>query len=197
MANEYLIKQLLKVIQKIAFELISSKFSVPQGGATTRVITQALERLEAKQGSQLSRERIIDYVVCSLYVFRERGTAWKINQAFGPKSVDRFDTNRGRRYYEDRWLSEANLSRGILLAMIIDRSDHPQARYIYMPMEEETKGRMLNSESGFLICQTSTLGWSPCSICCMECNNAERCKIETQKKFPEIFRLRTEHGIKK
>ena len=186
----------MKIFAKIATNLINPSFRFSQGGATIRVISQALERLESKQGS-LSRERIVDYLICSAYVFKDRGPSWKINQVFGPKSIERFNSDKGRRYYEDRWLATANMTRASLLDLIVDKSSHPQAQYIYMPMEESTKMRMLNQQSGYVICQSSTLGWSPESASCEQCKFIEQCKIETQRKFPEIFRLRIEYGSKK
>lgn len=195
MATEYLIKQTIKIFTRIAINLINPGFRFPNGGAATHIVTQALERLEKKCGG-LSRERIVDYCVTSAYIFKDRGTEWKINQVFGPKSTQRFDTDKGRRYYEDRWLTSANITRADLLSLIEDKSQHPQAKYIYLPMEESTKRRLLNHEAGFLICQSSTLGWSPESECCSECKFTEECKIETNRKFPEIYRLRLENGIK-
>lgn len=195
MVTEYLIKQTMKVFTRIAINLINPSFRFSNGGATIRTITQALEGLERKCGG-LSRERIVDYCVSSAYIFKDRGTEWKINQVFGPKSIQRFDSDKGRRYYEDRWLASANITRADLMSLIEDRSQHPQAKYIYLPMEESTKRRLLNHEAGFLICQSSTLGWSPESECCSKCKFTEECKIETNRKFPEIYRLRLENGVK-
>lgn len=179
----------------IAIKLINPRFKFPQGGASTRLILNALTKLEKKENG-LSRERIVDYVVCSAYPFKDRDDAWKVNQVFGPKSLERFNTDKGRRYYEDNWLKTAGLTRANLLKLIEDRSEHPQAKYVYMPMEEPTKKRMLNTEVGYTICQASTLGWSPLSPSCQECNYTHKCQIETQQKFPEIYRLRMENGIK-
>lgn len=196
MVSEYLVKQTMKIFTEIVNKLINPSFKFSQGGATMRVVTSALERLEEKCGG-LSRERIVDYCVTSAYIFKERGAAWKINQVFGPKSIERFDSDKGRRYWEDRWLASVNLTRAHLLSYIVDRSNHPQAQYIYLPMEESTKQRMLNQNAGYLICQSSTLGWSPESMSCSQCKFVNKCQIETQRKFPEIYRLRIENGGKK
>ena len=186
----------MEVFTRIVKNLINPSFRFSQGGAPTRIVTQALERLSNKYGG-LSRSRIVDYCISSAYTYKDRGTAWTINQAFGPKSVDKFSTSKGLKYYEDRWLAQANITRDELMSIIMDRSEHPLAKYIYLPMEEGTKRRMLNHPSGFLICQQSTLGWSPESECCCSCKFAEECQIETQNKFPEIYRLRMENGRKK
>ena len=195
MANEYLVKQTMRIFTQIAVNLINPGFRFSNGGASIRVVTQALERLEQKCGG-LSRERIVDYCVSSAYAFKNRGSEWKINQVFGPKSIQRFGTDKGLRYYENRWLATANVTREDLISLIADRSERPQARYIYLPMEEPTKRRMLNHDAGYLICQSSTLGWSPESECCCMCKFSEECKIETSRKYPEIYRLRLENGIK-
>lgn len=195
MVNEYLVKQTMKIFTQIASSLINPDFRFSNGGAAIRIVTQALERL-AKKYDGLSRERIVDYCVASAFNFKNRGKEWTINQAFGPKSIERFNTDKGLRYYEDRWLKSANITRADLVAMIADKSEHPQAKYIYLPMEEATKQRMLNHEAGYLICQSSTLGWSPESESCKACKFVEKCKTETSKKYPEIYRLRLENGIK-
>ena len=195
MVNEYVVKQTSKIFTRIATSLINPDFRFPNGGAAIRVVTQALEGLEKKCGG-LSRRRIVDYCVSSAYVFKDRGSEWTIKQALGSKSIKRFGTDKGLRYYEDQWLSNANITREDLISLIEDRSQHPQAKYIYLPMEEPTKRRGLNTEAGYILCQTSTLGWSPESECCVQCNYAEKCKIETSKKYPEIYRLRIENGIK-
>jgi hypothetical protein len=183
------------MFHEIASKLIHPGYKLPQGGEPTRVIRTALQRLEKQYGA-LTGQRIVDYVICSAHAFKDRGSNWKLNQVFGPKSMERFNTDKGRVYYENKWLSGVDLSRNDLLAMIVDRSEHPKAKYVLVPSEEGTKMRLLNREVGFVICQTSTLGWSPLSEACSQCNFIEKCKVETQKKFPEIYRLRTEYVSK-
>lgn len=195
MANEYLVKQTLRMFYEIVTKLINPEYRLPQGGEPTRIVRTALQRLEKKFGS-LTCQRVVDYVVCSAHAFKNRGADWKLNQVFGPKSLERFNSDKGRVYYEDRWLKSENLTRAGLLDFIIDRSEHPKAKYIYIPSEEGTKMRLLNRDVGFVICQTSTLGWSPVSETCARCKFIEKCKQETQKKYPEIYRLRIEYGSK-
>lgn len=192
MVSEYLVKQTLKMFYEIASKLIYPGYRLPQGGEPTRVMRTALQRLEKKYGS-LTAQRVVDYIVCSAYAFKDRGSSWKLNQVFGPKSIERFNTDKGRVYYENKWLESQDLNRSTLLGLIVDRSEHPKAKYIFIPSEERTKLRLLNRQVGFVICQTSTLGWSPLSEACSECDFVEKCKQETQKKYPEIFRLRIEY----
>lgn len=147
-----------------------------------------------KQYGHVTQERLVDYCICNIYAFRQRDT-WNIKSIFGRAGIERLvNAKRGSKYYEDQWLSDMGLSRGKLILMISDKSVHPQAKYIYMASEEPTKIRMLNTETGYVICQTATLGWSPISETCSLCNYAEQCKIVTQKKFPELYRLRLEYG---
>lgn len=195
MASEYLDRQTMRMFCEIVTKLIQPDYRLSKGGEATRTVRTALQRLEKKFGS-LTAQRIVDYVVCSAYAFKNRGSDWKLNQVFGPKSLERFNSDKGRVYYENEWLRSKGLSRGCLLDMIVDRSEHPKAKYIFVPSEEGTKARLLNREVGFVICQTSTLGWSPLSDSCSECRFIEKCKQETQKKYPEIFRLRIEYGNK-
>ena len=193
MVNEFLIKQTIKVFTTIVRALISPTFKSSEGGATIRTVRQSLERLEKKQGS-LSRERIVDYFICSLYAFKNRGNEWTMSSVLGPKSLERYlKCGKENRYYEDRWLASENLTRDSLLGLIADKSSHPQAQYVYMPMEESTKSRLFNTEAGYIVCQSSTLGWSPESASCRQCKFVEKCKIETKRKYPEIFRLRIEY----
>lgn len=193
MEKEYLVKQTLRMFNEIVNKLIRPGYRLPKGGEPKRIMLAAFQRLEKKYGA-LTCPRIVDYVVCAAHAFRDRGDNWKLNQVFGPKSMERYNSDKGRVYYEDRWLKSENLTRAALMDMIIDRSVHPKAKYIFIPSEEGTKLRLLNALAGFAICQTSTLGWSPLSEACTQCNFIKQCKDETQKKYPEIYRLRTEYG---
>lgn len=195
MVNEYVVRQTMRIFTQIVVSLINPAFRFSKGGASVRVVTGALERLAQKCGG-LSRERIVDYCVSSAYTFRNRGTEWKINQAFGKTSTKKFGTDKGLRYYENKWLGSAGITREDLICLIEDKSKHPQAKFVYLPMEEPTKKRMLNREAGFIICQTSTLGWSPESESCAICKFVEECKKETSRKYPEIYRLRLEYDVK-
>ena len=193
MASENQIKQTITVFTEIQRRLVNPTFKFSQGGATIRTLSNFLDLL-AKEFGSVTKERLVDFCICTAYAFRER-TNWTIKQAFGPAAIKRLkDKKRGTKFYEDAWLSSAQLSRQYLTNLIIDRSEHPQAKYIYVHSEEATKKRLLNQEVGYLICQSSTLGWSPVSETCKQCNFIESCKQETQRKFPELYRIRIEYG---
>lgn len=183
------------VFSAIAVKLMKPTFKFSGGGATTRTLNSFLDLMEKEFGSVTS-ERLVDFCVCAAYAFRNR-PQWTINQVFGKSSIKRLkERTKGGKYYEDQWLSSVSLNRVDLVAMIADKSVHPQAKFIYIASEEPTKRRMLNTAVGYLICQTSTLGWSPLSESCSKCNLAEDCKQELQKRFPELYRIRIEHGNK-
>lgn len=193
MARENLIKQTITIFTEIQRRLVDPTFKFSQGGATFKTLSNFLKNMEKEFGC-VTKERMVDACVRCAYIFRESPNR-SIKQIFGPASVKRIkDTKREIIFYENRWLESAQLNRGLLINMIADRSEHPQAKYIYVHSEEATKTRMLNQEVGYLLCQTSTLGWSPISEACQQCSFTERCKKETQIKFPELFRIRIEYA---
>lgn len=193
MASENLIKQTVTVFTEIQRRLVDPTFKFSQGGATIRTLSNFLDLFEKEFGS-VTKERLVDFCICTAYAYRDR-ERWTIKQAFGPSSIKRLkESKQGKAYYENSWLSSAQLSREYLVNLIIDRREHPQAKYIYVHSEEASKKRLLNQEVGYLLCQTSTLGWSPVSDACKQCNYTEKCKKATQSKFPELYRIRVEYG---
>jgi hypothetical protein len=61
-----------------------------------------------------------------------------------------------------------------------------------MPSDELVKRRFHNTENGFVLCSSKTMGWSPGSKACQECNYVEKCKTVTGRRYPELLRLREE-----
>lgn len=186
-----MIKQTIKVFQEIVTRLINPNFVVSSGGKSVRIVTKALNALEQKFGT-LTAERIADYCVSSAYVFKQRQT-FTICQALGAKSIERFNSDKGLRYYEDKWLAEANIVRNDLVRLIVDKQSHPLSKFVYPLYEETTKRRVLNQEPGYYVCQVLTLGWTPFSSACSQCKYADKCQAETSKKHPELYRLRIEY----
>ena len=79
---------------------------------------------------------------------KEYLSRWRMSHSFGTKARERFDgTTRGKRYWEERWLSAAGLSRAEVARMIEDRRQHPLYRFIFPEYEEATKRRMLSTEA--------------------------------------------------
>lgn len=196
MENEKLIiKKISTVFTAIINKLVDPTFKISKGGATTRTLKNFLARFE-KEFGDVTCERLVDFCVCSAYNFRKR-TPINIQQIFGPQSILRLkEQSRGNIFYQNEWLKTAGLSRTSLLGLIQSKKEHPQAKFIYIHSEESTKKRQLNQRIGYLICQTSTLGWSPLSEACQQCIFIADCKKETDKKYPEIYRLRIENGHK-
>ena len=193
MENEKWIKNTIKVFSEIEKKLVDSSFRFSQGGSTARVLSKFIGLFEKEFGA-ITKERMVDFCICTAHAYRSRET-WTINQAFGPSSIKRLkESKRGARYYEDQWLEGGGLSRDALIQLIADRSEHPLAKYIFQESEEQTKMRLLNRPVGFVICQQSTLGWSPLSAACGGCKFIEQCKQETGKKYPELYRIRVEYG---
>lgn len=192
MVNDKLIKQTVIVYAAIEKKLVDPTFKISGGGATTRIITASLKRLEEEFGA-ISSERLVDYCISTAYFHRDKKKT--LNHIFGPKSIERMkEHKRGIIFYQDEWLESGGLSRASLVALIKDRQKHPHDKYIYVAFEEPTKLRHINQKVGYYVCQASTLGWSPLSDACSSCVFVENCKKETERKYPEIYRLRIENG---
>lgn len=189
------IRNTIIVYTEIERKMVDPSFKFSQGGSTIRTINNFLERFSHDVCiDNITAERLVDFCICTAHAYKDRRD-WTVKQVFGPASIKRLvDSKRGARYYEDTWLKSGGLSRDGLVKMIADRSEHPLSKYIFMQSEEATKLRYLNSEVGYVICQTSTLGWSPVSEACMECTSADSCKRETAGKYPELYRIRVEYG---
>lgn len=193
MEKEKLTKQTAAVFTEIIKKLVNPTYKFPKGGAATRTIHTFLDRIEEEFGA-VTCERLVDVCITGAYTFRERSD-WTLKQVFGPSTIKRVkEQKRGQIFYQNQWLETGGLSRDALLALIKDRKEHPQAKYIYIQAEEATKIRQLNRKTGFLICQLSTLGWSPMSDACNQCQFVADCQKETERKYPEIYRLRIENG---
>lgn len=193
MGNERWIKDIMVVFTKIERSTGNKKFKFPQGGSAIRMLDNFLQMLEDEYGC-ITEGRIVDVCICTAHAFRDRKDRM-VKQMFGPASIKRMkESKRGARFYEDRWLSEHGLERATLIKMISDRSEHPQAKFIFMLSEEGTKTRFLNQEIGYALCQTATLGWSPISEACSNCIFTDSCKKATDTKYPELYRIRVEYG---
>lgn len=197
MANSKQINKIRTVYTAINKRLVSPSWKFPQGGLATKCLNDFLEEFIKKCGGSLNDERLVDYCVCQAHFYRDfnaSGKAWVPAHSFGSNAIKRYEkAAKGKRYYEDKWLQSKSLTRKDLYSLIISKKQHPQAKYIYMPSEEITKDRFINTDNGFFLCQTSTLGWSPASASCQHCQYCENCKKETSRKFPELYRIRVEY----
>lgn len=171
-------------------------FTFPGGGLSERTISACLITLQKLYG-EVGSERLVDYCVCQGYAMSGYSAnyqnQWKITHSFGNKAIVRFTkSNAGRRYYEDCWLKEHGLSRNVLLACIVDRSEHPYHRFIYPEYEDHTKHRLLSTEAGYTVCALSTLLWTPFSPVCRVCKLTNACQERTKEILPELYRIRCE-----
>lgn len=182
--------------------MIAPSFSFPKGGIAGRTVSSCLDSLEAFSKGELSPERIIDFCICQVYAISGFNTdylrKWNASHSFGGKAQQRFERNNSKKkYYEDIWLSKKGLSRADLLEFVRERRCHPLAKFIFPEYEEGTKSRLHNTEAGFLICQISTLMYTPFSPSCQTCVCAEICKRITESKYQELYRIRNEEYNKK
>lgn len=183
-------KQFSDIFTTIAKALISPSFQITEGGANIRLVEKFFTTLDKRYGD-VSPERLVDICVSILYAVRDR--PFRLNNVLTEKMLLKIEEHRrGIRFYQDEWLSDANLTRAKLVELIQAKDVHPQTQYIYMEAEEPTKSRYLNLFVGFVICQTATLGWAPQSPSCNRCHYSLRCKKETERKYPELYRIRVE-----
>lgn len=191
------IKYSIRVFTFLMKKTLAPSFEFPGGGIALRTLTTCLDSLKASCKSDLSAERINDYCICQVYAISRFDTGylskWKVSHSFGKKAIERFfSSTKTKKYYEDKWLKGAGLSRSSLLIEFRDKSEHPLMKFIFPDYEENTKRRMHSSQVGFYICQVSTLLWTPFSPSCQTCKNESRCKEVCSKKYAELYRLRLE-----
>lgn len=188
-------KQIKAVYTEIARRLVDREFSFPEGGKANRSLLQFITEFAEQCGGIISSERIVDYCVFQLHKNRLSPYQRKLAlSAFGHVAQQKYlsMSSPQKRYMEDQWLSGANITRQQLIKLICVNREHPLAKYIYMPSEEPTKRRCHNTEIGYMFCQRSTLGYSPFSEACGNCNFVDACKKATAEKFPELYRIRLE-----
>lgn len=175
---------------------VAASFTFPGGGAALRTVGGCVKALEKNHGA-LERERIADFCICQVYALSRFGkeylSRWRVSHSFGTKAQERFaGTTKGKRYWEDRWLTAAGLNRGDVVRWIEDRRQHPLYRFIYPEYEEATKRRMLSTQVGYYICGASTLLWTPFSPACRACGLAGACRKRTEMLYGELYRIRIE-----
>lgn len=176
---------------------VDETFRFPGGGIARRAVDSCMVALAG--GAEFpSREKVVDFCICQVYALtfdKKMLRGWTPAHSFGKKALERFARNtRTHRYWEDRWLKEHGLSRGELLHDVRNRSQHPLAKFLYPEYEDATKRRRIGTEAGLYVCSLSTLLWTPLSPVCQECAMAEKCREMTRERYPELFRLRVEHG---
>ena len=193
--EERLAKKIKTVYAEITKRLVDPTFTFPEGGKADRQLFQFIAEFTKICGGEFNTSRLVDY--CVFQTHKNRNAAFQRNlapKAFGATAIQKYlsMSSKQKSYMEDQWLSEAQLTRAYLNSLICKKGEHPQKKYIYMPSEEGTKKRCVNTDIGFVICSTSTLMWSPFSPTCQQCKNANMCQKETANKYPELYRIRLE-----
>lgn len=189
-----LAKQIKTVYTEIVKRLIDPSFVFPEGGKVNRQLSKFIVDFSKLCGGEFNTSRLVDY--CVFQCHKNRNAQYQRTLApntFGSTALQKYlsMSSKSKSFVEDQWLSEVELTRAYLNSLIC-KKEHPQAKYIYMPSEEGTKKRSINTEVGFVICSMSTLMWSPFSPACQSCINVDRCKQETALKYPELYRIRIE-----
>lgn len=198
--EERLKKQIKTIYTEIVRRLIDPAFDFPKGGKVERQLSQFIEKFTELCGGEMNESRLVDY--CVFQAHKNRQSPYQRTLApnvFGATAFKKYQSlsSRQKKFVEDRWLSEKGLTRTHLCSLVCNRREHPQAKYIYMEAEERTKKRFHGTEMGFAICSASTLMWSPFSEACQQCENTERCKAETESRYPELYRIRLEEYDKR
>lgn len=191
------IRNVKTVYTEIMKRIFDAEFSFPNGGQMDGRISKVIKNMTKMYG-QCNENRIVDYCVFQLYRCRDSEYTKSLTLGmFGDTAFSKFERfGVKKRNSENQWLAEVGLSRDYLCSLI-KKKEHPFAKFVYMPSEEMTKMRKINTDVGFFICAISTLMWSPYSKACSICSNAERCKKETEKRYPELYRIRIEKYGKK
>jgi len=182
---------------------IDDKFRLPGGGQAEAYIGRGLDLLEKSFPLGMSDNRIADYIVYQLYRYADNiagvaATHFQYTWCFSENAVKKFHNqyfgagNPKIDYYIDKWLKDLGFDRDEVTAFITGPKPNKWRKYIEMPSEEMIKRRFHNTKNGLMLCSSSTMGWSPGSRACQECNYTKECKMTTGHRYPELLRLRTE-----
>lgn len=196
------------MIETLIRRTIDPKWKCSYGGMAALQLQNGLESLPGVFSvPEISDERVIDYIVYQIYRNRQMIVEgrWKLAWLFSQMSLDKYkkqfiseNGKSGMNYYINQWLDEFELSRSMLTAMIEKPKPNPLKKLVYMESEEPIKKRFAGTESGLALCHQATTGWSPFSETCSQCVNRTECEMITEKKFPELVRIRKEtYGSKK
>ena len=192
------IKIFVRIINKI-----DPKFRLPGGGQPELYIANGLAGLEKMFPMGMSDQRIADYIVYQLYRYADNiagiaPTHFQYSWCFSENALAKyknqyFGTGNPRiDYYIDQWLKELGIQRHQVVEYISGPKPNKWRKYVEMPSDELVKRRFHNTENGFVLCSSKTMGWSPGSKACQECNYVDKCKTVTGRRYPELLRLREE-----
>ena len=182
---------------------IDRKWKFPGGDVVVNYVTAGLKRLEDSFPMGMSDQRITDYMVYQLYRYADNisgvaPTHFQYSWCFSENALAKyrnqyFGTGNPRiDYYIDQWLDGLNITRQEITDFISGPKPNKWRKYIEMPSDEAVKRRFFNTRNGLILCSSKTMGWSPGSRACHECDFVEECKKITERRYPELLRLRLE-----
>jgi len=193
------IEKIKKAFTRLA-KVVDPLWAMPGGGQPTIFVYHGLDYMKRQYfPNGLADDRIIDFLIYQVYRYRE-SQRLDYRWCFSQQAVDKYyaqfcggGKGRGMTYYINLWLQENQVTRNQLVEMIADSKENPFLQYLYLHSEEICKQRFLNTEVGYMMCQNNTTGWSPLSETCKQCKFTEQCTNDSERKYPEIIRLRKEH----
>ena len=192
--NVLVIRAITALIRKI-----DPKFTFPTPMYYQNGVKFGLEKLNELFGSEMSDMRITDYLTYQVYRNRKAIAEykWMVQWLFSDSYIERYkqqfmssEGKAGMRYYIDQWLSEFGIDREII-AKSLSNKQSPAKDYKESDYEEPIKQRFHNTEAGYILCMQTT-GWNPLSPSCVSCIYADKCKEQTEKRFPELYKVRTQ-----
>lgn len=197
------VRKTLSMFNLIVKKLIDDNWAL-QPYPASLTIGDGLRRLDSLFPDGATDGRVVDFVVYQIYRFRDmiedKGSNWRLSWCFSDNAVSKYKAQffsqngkTGINYYIDQWLDDADLTRDKLEDIISEKKRaNSKSMYIYIEAEDNTKRRFLNTDTGYMLCQKSTTGWSPKSPVCSSCEYSIKCESDTELKYPEVYRLRKE-----
>lgn len=190
------------MIETVIRRCIDTKWRFPGGPAIVQLENDLNVLVKLWPYENMADERIVDYVVYQIYRNRmtlEKKMMWQPHYMFTDYAVEKYRSQfmsstgkSGMNYYIDQWLDESELDRRQLTAMVEEPKPNQMRKFVFMESEEATKRRFINTDDGYLMCQRGTTGWAPMSTACQKCNYQVQCEQDTERRLPELVRLRKE-----
>ncbi len=196
-------ERLVRLFSRVVFLTIDKKWRFPTmyRGYAACGVARFMTRLYPLDEEPSAR--IVDFVVYQIYRYRDMicdpSSRFQVTWCFSDNAIEKYrkqfieDAGKsGMTYYINRWLSSFGINRDRLIEIMEPPRENPMRKFVYLACEDQSKSRFHNTEEGFLLCQSRTTGWTPKSEWCSSCDYEERCALATERKYPELFRLRQE-----